>query len=130
MIEKWVTTIKNGLYRIYWKGGGSSLAVVGCNKSGDQWFAPTNWVSGPSYNYNWGEIVDIRPIEEAETVIVTLADLEALEKVWAEERDREDYAYLRELITDMAREHRHALAEKTLVEIGKKYLELEKQGHS
>jgi len=35
-----------GLYRIYWKDGGSSLAAVGMGESGDRWLAPTNWV-GP-----------------------------------------------------------------------------------
>lgn len=34
-----------GIYRIYWKGGGNSIAAVGVLHSGNRWFAPTNWTS-------------------------------------------------------------------------------------
>jgi hypothetical protein len=35
-----------GLYKIYWVGeNGSSLASIGISRDGEQWFAPTNWVS-------------------------------------------------------------------------------------
>ena len=36
---------KLGLYRIYWKSGGASLAAVGQMANGDRWFAPVNWTS-------------------------------------------------------------------------------------
>lgn len=32
-----------GIYRLYWKSGGSSLAAVGGLSDGTLWFAPTNW---------------------------------------------------------------------------------------
>jgi len=34
-----------GLYRLYWKDGGSSIAAVGGLHNGVHWFAPTNWTS-------------------------------------------------------------------------------------
>jgi hypothetical protein len=34
-----------GLYLIYWKGGGSSLAAVGQRNNGDNWLAPCNWIT-------------------------------------------------------------------------------------
>ncbi len=40
-----------GLYRLWWKDGGSSLASVGCDKSGNRWFAPTNWIEVPSFDW-------------------------------------------------------------------------------
>ena len=35
----------NGIYRLWWKSGGSSLAAVGSLHSGTRWFAPTNWTA-------------------------------------------------------------------------------------
>lgn len=40
-----VQKLRHGLYRVYWKSGGSSLASVGSFASGQRWFAPTNWIS-------------------------------------------------------------------------------------
>lgn len=37
--------LPNGLYRLFWKEGGFSLASVGRLNDGTPWFAPTNWVS-------------------------------------------------------------------------------------
>lgn len=47
-----------GLYRVFWKSGGSSLAAIGMLPNGDRWIAPTNWVRPcemPSAGA-WGEI--------------------------------------------------------------------------
>lgn len=38
-------TLKHGVYRIYWKNGGSSLASVGYDHSGRKWMAPCNWIN-------------------------------------------------------------------------------------
>lgn len=38
--------LRPGLYEIFWKSGGSSLAAVGRDRDGNAWFAPTNWVGG------------------------------------------------------------------------------------
>ncbi len=32
-----------GVYRLYWKSGGSSVASVGRLSYGGMWFAPANW---------------------------------------------------------------------------------------
>lgn len=34
-----------GLYRVWWKSGGSSLASIGGLYNGDRWIAPTNWTA-------------------------------------------------------------------------------------
>jgi hypothetical protein len=41
-----------GLYRIYWKDGGMSLAAVGQTETGMRWFAPTNWVVVPWFDWS------------------------------------------------------------------------------
>jgi hypothetical protein len=45
MTKKKVLELKNGVYRIFWREGGSSLAAVGITDSGDRWMAPTNWTA-------------------------------------------------------------------------------------
>lgn len=37
-----------GLYEIFWKSGGSSIASVGNMHDGVRWIAPTNWTSKDS----------------------------------------------------------------------------------
>lgn len=36
----------HGLFKVYWKSGGYSLASIGSLPSGERWIAPTNWVNG------------------------------------------------------------------------------------
>jgi len=43
--------LTHGLYTIYWMDGGASLAAVGSDSAGRRWYAPTNWISGPSFNW-------------------------------------------------------------------------------
>jgi hypothetical protein len=45
-------TIAPGLYRLFWKSGGTSVASVGCDYSGRNWFAPTNWIGVPSFYWS------------------------------------------------------------------------------
>ena len=45
MNEKEVRKLKTGIYRLYWKSGGSSLASVGCMSNGDKWLCPVNWTN-------------------------------------------------------------------------------------
>lgn len=33
----------HGIYKVFWKSGGFSLAAVGSLHDGTRWFAPTNW---------------------------------------------------------------------------------------
>ncbi len=37
--------LRHGVYRLFWKGGGSSVAAVGSLHDGAAWYAPSNWVS-------------------------------------------------------------------------------------
>ncbi len=49
-----VQKLQHGLYHIYWKGGGSSLASIGSMPNGDRWMSPTNWISpGTSKREHW-----------------------------------------------------------------------------
>jgi hypothetical protein len=53
-----VQKVKHGLYKIYWKSGGSSLGAVGSGEK-DRWFMPTNWISGPSYDWKLIDRVEL-----------------------------------------------------------------------
>jgi hypothetical protein len=44
MTPKNVLALKNGVYRIYWKSGGSSVASVGRTAIGSVWMAPSDWL--------------------------------------------------------------------------------------
>ena len=44
VLKEVVAPAKNGIYRVFWKSGGSSLAAVGRDESGTPWMAPTNWI--------------------------------------------------------------------------------------
>lgn len=57
-----MSELKNGLFRVYWRSGGSSLAAIGTKPDGSKWIAPTNWVSG-SADFDWGDILEIESIE-------------------------------------------------------------------
>ena len=37
---------KLGVYEVFWKSGGSSIAAIGMTYSGQRWLAPTNWTNG------------------------------------------------------------------------------------
>jgi len=37
--------LSHGIYKIYWKDGGSSLSSIGYTHDGTNWFAPCNWTS-------------------------------------------------------------------------------------
>ena len=40
-----VNKLGHGLFTIYWKSGGQSLAAVGSLHDGTPWFAATNWTA-------------------------------------------------------------------------------------
>lgn len=50
MSKKEVQNLKHGLYEVYWKSGGSSLAAIGSLRCGKRWIAPINWVSDINSN--------------------------------------------------------------------------------
>lgn len=55
-----VRCLVNGLYRLHWKSGGSSLAAVGVTNNGGRWIAPVNWVAPTMKQEKW------RIVERAE----------------------------------------------------------------
>jgi len=52
-----IAKVKIGLYHVFWKDGGSSLASVGMTKDGGKWLAPINWVA-PTENQDHWKLVD------------------------------------------------------------------------
>jgi hypothetical protein len=59
----------NGLYELKWKkkhGGGSSFASVGRTADGTPWFAPTNWITVPSTD--WDMITGLWPLVTRENL--------------------------------------------------------------
>jgi hypothetical protein len=56
------TTI--GLYRLYWKDGGFSLAAVGMASNGDMWFAPVNWCDGGLAHTDWDRVAGWEPVDD------------------------------------------------------------------
>lgn len=54
--------LKNGLYKLYWGDGGASEASVGRNAAGDVWYAPTNWITVPSYD--WSKIISVAALRK------------------------------------------------------------------
>jgi hypothetical protein len=57
--------INPGLYTVYWKSGGSSLAAVGVTQSGGRWLAPINWTSptAPPEEPPWSEVLRMEPVD-------------------------------------------------------------------
>jgi len=45
VLKKDYMKLRNGLYRVHWRDGGTSLAAIGTTCSGGKWVAPTNWVT-------------------------------------------------------------------------------------
>ena len=59
MTKKEAKLLNIGIYRLYWKEGGHSMAAVGRLFDGNTWFAPVNWVSshGPgSISTDWKRV--------------------------------------------------------------------------
>ena len=57
------SNLANGLYRIYWKDGDSSLAAVGCLANGTRWYAPTNWINLEKWT-DWDIVSHVGLIEK------------------------------------------------------------------
>lgn len=54
-----VQSLPAGIYRIFWKEGGSSIAAVGVTAAGGRWIAPLNWVA-PSEDQNvWKKVESV-----------------------------------------------------------------------
>lgn len=60
--------LTHGVYKIYWKGGGKSLASIGYTYDGTNWFAPCNWTTESNTkplvaSTDWGKIKKIKLIK-------------------------------------------------------------------
>lgn len=57
MNKQEVKNLNAGLYRIWWKDGGNSLASIGICGNGDKWVAPINWIL-PCVNFEkyWRQV--------------------------------------------------------------------------
>jgi hypothetical protein len=53
-----------GLYRLYWKEGGFSLAAVGMSADGSMWFAPVNWCDGGIRQTSWATVAGWEPVDD------------------------------------------------------------------
>lgn len=68
MTTKQVRSLAIGVYRIYWKSGGHSLAAVGQLGDGRKWLAPCNWTSDNYFSpvvasaQKWKEVLRAEPI--------------------------------------------------------------------
>lgn len=60
MTETESRQLHNGLYLLFWKDGGYSLAAVGRNEAGYAWYAPCNWITVPCTN--WSKIDRAFPV--------------------------------------------------------------------
>ncbi len=64
MTKSELRNVTLGLYRLHWKEGGVSLASIGCNERGDLWYAPTNWIEVPSFDWTKVERVSAVLLEK------------------------------------------------------------------
>ena len=49
----------HGVFRLFWKDGGNSVAAVGSLHDGTPWFAPSNWTgktSGGIASTDWRKV--------------------------------------------------------------------------
>ena len=58
-----VKELKNGVYRIYWKSGGYSVASIGRLPNGDVWLAPSNWTEPSIKMDTWKSVKKVKLIE-------------------------------------------------------------------
>jgi hypothetical protein len=59
MTKTEVKTYPLGLYKVYWKSGGFSLAAIGMLSNGDRWLAPINWITPTVDQKHWRSVARI-----------------------------------------------------------------------
>ena len=64
MTRREVNGLHHGLYTLRWKDGGKSLASVGSDAAGNRWYAPTNWIVVPGFD--WSIVESAEPISRTE----------------------------------------------------------------
>lgn len=63
-VAEWMDWPKHGLYRIFWKSGGSSLAAIGITNDGGRWLAPINWTTPAAAFTDWAAIDHLERVVE------------------------------------------------------------------
>ena len=48
--------LANGVYRVFWKAGGGSVAAIGQTADGSAWLAPANWISIDMHGLHWRKV--------------------------------------------------------------------------
>ena len=54
--------LQNGLYKLFWHSGGSSLAAVGRFANGDCWYTACNHTQR-SKSTDWSDVLRVEPVE-------------------------------------------------------------------
>ena len=79
-----------GLYRVYWRSGGSSLAAVGVDNAGLRWIGACNWVSACAVdgdgNSVWDDVIGC-------VLVLTPDDDAIVERSWSEVTENTHGAY-------------------------------------
>lgn len=56
MTKAEIKTYPLGIFKIYWKSGGSSMAAIGQIENGDRWLAPVNWTHTTEDQHIWQRV--------------------------------------------------------------------------
>ena len=79
MQKKHYRSLANGLYMIFWRRGGSSLAAVGTCADGSRWLAPTNWVGPTTVERHWRRISHVEKLGDTSCWAVVMGAAASLE---------------------------------------------------
>jgi hypothetical protein len=60
--------LHHGLYEVFWKSGGMSLAAVGSRCDGSRWLAPTNWIGFDDPAMAWHMVECVKLIRSGEMI--------------------------------------------------------------
>lgn len=63
-VAEWMDWPDHGLFRVYWKSGGTSLAAVGITADGGRWLAPINWTAPSCPFQEWDHIDHLERVVE------------------------------------------------------------------
>jgi hypothetical protein len=72
MKKKEVDKLCTGVYKVYWKSGGCSVAAVGRTHSGKCWIAPSNWTSKNTTGLAWTERKVWKKVKRVELILSAL----------------------------------------------------------
>ena len=66
MKQEKAARLRNGIYIVYWKSGGKSIAAVGQKQNGKMWLAPINWIFAGSGKMTWGLVKKVQFVGDEE----------------------------------------------------------------